>query len=396
MRKITLFIVLLTLSGFFLHASLIDGYKKGTIYLIPSNDFGIGQDWDSLFYDLYKQMVIAPDGSIFVSNSRQHNIFKFDKDGRKILQFSQRGRGPGDTDGPCRMSILDGKYLTIEENALNNKITIFDFQGKCIKVLKTEHSVYDHCALANNKVAYVTRKSTKSPDQVERKVIIKDVKTGVEKTILSSEMLDVNYVRVNGGKDVQYMMQFPTNMGNIILETDKNGNIVVGVSTTPDIKIFSPDGKLLRSFPLSIAHLKVTDEFIRKYKEQVLKRMENGDEKTGSKPYNKVFVNAVKKTSFDRLFDKYFPYYKYLQVDEEGNILVFKNFECIDNCPVVFQVYSPEGKYIYETIIDQGNYSFDIDNRFRNFQFTSHAVYGLFQLKDSDDISIRLMKMKID
>jgi hypothetical protein len=89
-------------------------------------------------------------------------------------------------------------------------------------------------------------------------------------------------------------------------------------------------------------------------------------------------------------------FYREILLDGEGNILIFKSIECFENCNEVFQVYSPEGKFICEATIDKGDYDFKIDRRFKNIVFMKRAIFGLFQLKDSDDISLRLVKVDLD
>ncbi|MCP5053349.1 MAG: hypothetical protein GY940_39660, partial [bacterium] len=77
-------------------AGLIEFYKKGTIKLVPSPEFGKDTDWESLFYDTAREFVVAQDGSIFVINNSRHNGFKFTGAGRYVGMFGQKGEGPGD------------------------------------------------------------------------------------------------------------------------------------------------------------------------------------------------------------------------------------------------------------------------------------------------------------
>jgi len=81
-------------------------------------------------------------------------------------------------------------------------------------------------------------------------------------------------------------------------------------------------------------------------------------------------------------------------VDEAGNILVFPNNIGPAGEAIQFRVYSPEGKYICTTRINKGIFKFALDWRIQNFVFTRDALYGLFELKDSEDISLRLVKVK--
>ncbi|MGE5341897.1 MAG: hypothetical protein ACM3SY_10515 [Candidatus Omnitrophota bacterium] len=93
--QVYLFIIL-SLFSHLLFPKLIDYYKKGVIKLEPDPNFGKNNDWISLFYDPNKNISIAPNGNIFVSNRLQHNIYKFSNTGELIKKMGQIGQGPTD------------------------------------------------------------------------------------------------------------------------------------------------------------------------------------------------------------------------------------------------------------------------------------------------------------
>jgi hypothetical protein len=392
-KRLNLLILLFLLACQLVHGSLVDFYKKGTIKMIPAPGFGDGNDWDSLFYDTNKKMAAAPDGTIFVSNCMQNNISVFNPAGKFVKTFSQKGLGPGDTYFPGVLTILDDKYLTVGEYASTLRISLFDFSGKCFKVLKTEHSVFSPIALKNDKVAYFYFKygaETKGPQEYEAKAIIKDVNAGVESVVYSITLQDKSLIWLREA----IVLKLENNTGAMILSRTKEGNLLVGVSNTPDIRIFSPNGKLVNSFRISMPRIPVTGDYIDKYKDNYINFMEKGDAST--KPSPAYEVKAVKRRSFKDQFDEYLPYYREILVDEDGNILIFKWTDCIGDCRDIFQVYSPEGKYICETVIDKGNFDFSIDRKSNNIVFTRKGIFGLFQIKNTEDVSLRIVKVKVD
>jgi len=89
MKKILIAVLVLAI-GNWVWCDLQKHYKKGEIVLKGIEGFGEGNDWEELFYDPYKDMVVAPDGSVFVANSRTHNIFKFDKQGKLLKTFGRK------------------------------------------------------------------------------------------------------------------------------------------------------------------------------------------------------------------------------------------------------------------------------------------------------------------
>jgi len=382
----TLFVVCGLIS---LDARLIDMYKKGTIRLMADPQYGKNTDWDELFYDESKWMTVAPDGSIFVTNSLHHNIFKFGPDGVLLKQFSRSGEGPGDSYFPANPSILDNKYLVINQYSEMRKISIFDFSGNIVKVIKPNRPPSRTVSLKNGKIAYSSFILFEEKKKEQIKVIIKDVGTGNEKTVDIIELPFITYVQ-NG------LTTIGKNIADVFLRKTLDGNLLVGVSNSPDIKIFSSEGKLIRSFQHHLKPIEVTSDYINRFKQYSIEN----SKKECALERNPSMKEAIKKMAnvpYEIFFAKYLPYYKQIQVDGEGNILVFKKTDCIaNNCPVTFLVFSPEGKYICETKIDPGNFTVQINSIHCNIEFTDKGIFGLFSIKDSDDISLRLVKVKTD
>lgn len=372
---------------------LIDIYKKGTIKVIPSTGFGEGTDWESLFYDIFKDMAVSEDGSIFVSNNRQHNIFKFNTSGKHIGTYGRLGEGPGDYYFPGDLSILNGQYLVIGGYSLKRKISIINFSGKCTRVLKTDHSAAFPIALKKNKIAYIHHKYINTgniswPGKSKKTIFIKDIVSGKEFPILSREFVEKNFVTIGR---IMYSITDNSETGDLFINRTLDGNLLVGTSNTPNIHIYSPEGKLLNSFRLQIKPVPVTEEYLKKFKDFFM-----ADKRNERPAMNPDLIKKFEKLSYKDYFDPNLPFYRGILVDEEGNILIFKSSDCFENCNEVFQVYSPEGKYICETTIDKGDYDFKIDRRGKNIVFMKNAIFGLFQLKNSEDISLRLVKVDLD
>ena len=139
---------------------------------------------------------------------------------------------------------------------------------------------------------------------------------------------------------------------------------------------------------MKIEPVPVTHDYIQRYKDLTIQHMEE-------RGFGQILIDTVKKTRFEDMFGKYLPYFKDILVDSEGNILVFKETDCIDNSNQVFQVYSPEGRYICEVTVDNGIYDVAIDRRFKNIIFADDADYGLFPLKDNEEAGLQLIRVKL-
>ncbi len=385
-KKNISFVFIFLLICCFLSGSLIDFYKKGLIKLEADPNFGRETDWNTLLYDFRFDLLYSPQGDLFVAFKPDHCIYKFNPEGKCVAKFGQKGQGPGDFYAPGDLSILDGRHLVIGEYASMRRISLFDFGGNFIKLLKTENSSFYPTALKNGKIAYTTHKYGPGENFSKKfttVIIIKDVKTGREKAI--DEMnREQKYTILEGGIPFVSVEE----SGEVIITQTKDGNLLVGLTTSPELKIYSKEGELVQAFRLKMDPIPVTRKYMRKYKESIIRNWE--EQKS-----NKRMIEAVKKSSLDNLFDEYAPYYKEILIDSEGNILIFKFNDCFGDCSEIFQVYSPDGQYICDVTIESGMYDFQIDKRFKNIIFTSQAIYGLFPLKDSEDFEMRLVRVNV-
>src|SRR5882724_6681138 len=78
-------------------------------------------------------VIVAPNGDIFVADGHGGNtnarIVKFDKDGKFIKTWGQKGSGPGDLDIPHTIA-MDSQGRLFVGDRQNNRIQIFDQDGK--------------------------------------------------------------------------------------------------------------------------------------------------------------------------------------------------------------------------------------------------------------------------
>ena len=377
-----LLIFSLLLHGF-LYPQLKTLYKSGTIKLEAEKTFASQTDWESLFYDMYKSIVLGPDGSVFISNSRQHTIFKFSPSGKLMARFGRNGQGPGDLYFPHEISVLDEKYLVVGEYATARRISLFDLEGKFKKVLRTPRNCFSPMALKENRIAYLSFMS-KNDKFEEVNVWIRDVTTGKEVSVTSAEFSRRNLIRAKNN----YTISFESHLGELIIARTEDGNLLVGISNTPDIDIYSPQGKRLRSFRLNIKPDPVTSRYIKEFKQAYIDEV---SEIKAARPY----IETIKKASFEKGFDRYLPYYRNILVDSDGSILVFNWLDCVTHCLKKFQVYSPEGKFISEVFLDEGKFAVDINHLWQQLLFSSRGIFAYVQLKDSIDISPRLIRVNV-
>lgn len=384
-KKNSTFIFLFLLIAYFVQANLVDIYKKGLIKLEADPSFGQKMSGDESIYDTRCDFLRTTDGSFFIAVIPEHCLYRFSAEGKFVGKFGQEGQGPGDLYFPGDLSVLDNRYLVIGEYAASRRISLFDLEGNFVKLLKTDRNALTTVALKDSKIAYITFTYSPMENQTQEFttiLIIKDAESG-EEAVIDEHKVQRKFIRSGGGG----IFMTPSS-GEVIITPTRHGNLLVGVTMSDELKVFSPDGELLWTFRLKIEPVSVTRDYIQRYKDFTIQGMKE-------RGWRQSLIDAVKKTPYEDMFGKHLPYFKDILVDSEGNILVCRTTDCIGDCDEVFQVYSPEGKYICEVTVDNGIYDVTIDRRFKNIVFADNAVYGLFPLRDNEEAGLQLIRVKL-
>jgi len=386
--------IMLTMFFFLSFSSTVDlasFYRKGEIRLDPDPHYGAATNWDDLAFHPVDDMTVAPDGAVFIAGSRAHSVFKFDRNGRFLKKFGQKGQGPGDFTSPGDLSILDGKYLVVGEYALNHRISLFDLEGKFVKLLKTKNSVFRVVSLREGKIAYkaVSSQAVKDDNTEWTQIVsvhIMDTTTGSEIEAARFTYSQTN-LRIKSGS----MFTLPDVAGDAIIAGTDEGNLLVGSTLEPVLDVYSPNGKKICSIKLNMTPQAPTRKYIEQYKDSVIKGMESSERARTNTNY-RAYLQKLKNLSFAPMFKKWIPIFNEIAVDSEGNILVFRRTDCFGDCPVVFQAYTSEGAFIGEAKLTADQFDLKIDPRAKNLCFTSSGIFAMLPLKGTDEACIRLIK----
>jgi hypothetical protein len=419
--RIILMLLFIATSTFGYNQKLSDLYKKDVIQLEPINDFAINNKWNELFTDYNssengknigqrKKIIVAPDGSVFMSHKTLHEIWKFDNKGNLIKKFGSRGSKPGQfIDLPSVEGILDGKYLITDD--VQGRLNFFDLDGSFVKSFKLDYGPSAITPLKDGKIAilgYVPWKESQSRTILR----IKDFNTGAEKEIWqevrsAEENNSIIIVKFpHGGRMGSSLPYSDYMLLSFRLATSKNGNLIVASPKTGEVKEFNPDGQLLNRFKLNISPVKITDEDIKEQYQQAVKdeaEFENGFLVTrGNKLTNsekKDMIETYKKQLGNYKDRKYYPehlpYFSSIIVDSDGNLLVFEFTKEEDKKSNKFRAYSYDMKGNLLGTSSFKSESFNLSFTASTFQFYNGFVYVVAN-KSSDKISPpQIAKMKL-
>lgn len=351
--------------------TLADRYRSGRLLL------RLDEDWTSnlppeLFFESRGDIAVAPDGSVFVSNTTRHTIFKFDAAGRFVKSFGGPGQGPGDLTYPGRLSILDGTFLVVGEYATNQRISLFDLDGKFLKIVGTGRFTSQATALRDGKIAYVAMKGAMSAEEMISigEVFILDLASGRQRSVVRHEIRNP-IKRIPAGGIVM------ASAGAVILAPTRSGGLVVGTTRGPGLELFAADGTRLRALDTGWEAIPVTSAYRKRHKELLARQAEaEGHGPPTGEPPLPEFLEVLQD----------------VWTDSEGNILVCRKTACLENCPLAVRAYSPEGELLCDFEIDPGPFVLSADWRFKRLALTGSCAYGLLELRDDPDGFLYLIR----
>lgn len=367
---ILLTVILITAAAAPAPKTLADRYRTGRILLRADEDWTPNLPADLFFESGH--IAVAPDGSVFVSNGKRHTIFKFDASGKFVKKIGRHGQGPGDLTNPGHLSILDGKYLVVSEYAAAQRISVFDLDGEFVKIITTGRFTGRPLALKNGKIAYVCIKGRMEQTEMinVEEVIIIDWMSGVQKSVVKHEIR--NPMKQAGPRKL--VMAEPE---ALLLTRTFDGGVIVGRTRDARLDVFSADGLKLRTLDTGWKATPVTSEYRAEYKAFLNRR---------------AIAEGRKPSTADPLLPDVLDILQNVWTDAEGNILVCKKTECLENCPLVMRAYSPEGDFLCDFEIDPGPFVLQANWRLKRIELTGRGLYGLLTFKNDLDGYFHLIR----
>ncbi len=351
-----------------LSASLLDIYKSGKIKLVPDSNFGKGTEWDIYFPRGMGDIAFLPDGSFFATGSG-HCVYKFDKSGKFIKKFGQKGRGPGDLYYAIKLSVLDNKYLLVAEYATTRRISVFDLEGNFVKIIKTKESVLDILGVENGKIIIITMRSGNKDDMTKIKLNLFDFKKGVLKKIRE-------YKRKKSYSPVVPGAFF----GELYISKINNKRFVAGMTNQKEFDIYTDEGKLIRKVDTGFKKREVTKEEKKAFEKTLDEIIKKGDFR----------AKMIKRLLSKMKYPEYGTYYEKIFTDEEGNIFVIKALEPVYSCEKYkVKIYDSNGVKINEIVMDKSKYPEYVTNN--GFFYKSYVYFANFE-----NDNFRLIRKKIE
>lgn len=434
MKKL-LFLLVLSL-GIVMHAQKLNSiYMNGLVKLIPDSEYGKLNDWNKLF-DLYndtlnndwkqstKAIIVAPDGSVFMSHRNRYVIWKFRPDGTFEKRFGGKGSKPGQFIMMPRVGcVIDSKYILTTD--VGGHLNIFDLNCNYVKTINLKYTANDFLPVGNSNVMLLGFAVWKK--QSRDMVVNLNIDNGSE-TIIHDFFTD--YPKMDGqpanadsiikAAKGHYNLRVPAfgtgNNTQLMLLPD--GKFIRTDRKTAEYTLYSQNGSELVKAKMEIDPVKISQEDVEQnykilkktFTENVARYKKmldpNSPTRTRNPDWSPVATERYLKNAqawLDNLdlfrelsnYYPYFPVYSNIMVDDEGNLLVFEYTSISDKATNRFNViaYSSNGKRLARTSFVCDDYDLTLSGS--SFVFSKGYVYAVAKLKNAAGMPLRLVKFKM-
>ncbi len=417
MRTLKWTILLIFMLAETLHAQkLADLYAKPIVKLEAIPEYGSQNNWNDIFSDYekmfagrsigkMKQITVAPDGSIFMTDKTTYSISKFDKNGTFLKRIGKKGGKNNDfLYDPDIAGILDNKYIVTAD--CQGRVQLFTLNGDFYKLVNLKFMPLGQVTLKNSHIALINMYSLKGGKQVEQ-VIIKNLETEAEKVVWQSVTNEVD-------KSITIML--PDNMGAMTwslpythsgytrpqLACSKNGNLLVASPRTGEITEYTTAGVKVKSFKIDIDPLQLSDEDLKEFNDGMKKCAEQFEASLAQNPkmtaeerkaVAQQFHSQVRSKAGNKdLYPTNLPYFSSFMVDSDDNLLLFEFTKEESN---KFKVYTlnKEGKAIGTSQFSCDGY--DLSFMPEKFTFHNGYIYAVGMQKNGGSMPLRLVKFKL-
>jgi hypothetical protein len=280
---------------------------------------GESDDPEKSFSQL-SSFVVDDEGTVFALDFKDQKIKIYDNEGHFLHSFGDKGQGPAELQMASGIHLTPGDELVVED-ALAKKLVYFTKEGKYIRNI----SFADRLAMVNLLM------------DPQGNYLGRDLKVEGQKMFFEIKKFDSGLKPLFSLDQIEFPIPIPGSGNKIdlmdvlsIYQFDSSSNIYYGRNKDYEIKVFSPEGKHLKTVRKEYDRQKVTEEDI----EEILDRM-------GSIP-NMGGINM--KEMFE--FPETFPPFQSFILDEEGRIIVRTFQKGKDKEEFIYDVFNPLGSYV--------------------------------------------------
>jgi hypothetical protein len=268
--------------------------------------------------------VVGPDGSIFALDSKDQKVKVFDKNGKFLRLIGKQGQGPGEF-GMASGVQLTGDQLLLVEDVIGRKLALFKPSGEFVKNISMTGALGMVNMMLDGRGNYLGREMGLTEGNAKMFFEIKKYDQNL-KPLFTLDKIEFP-LPIPGSKTKMNILEMMS-----LYQLDSAGNIFYGRNASYEIKVYSPEGKHIRTIEKEFDRTKVTQQDI----DEMLARMPN--------------VTPGMNVKEMVAFPEYFPPYQSFVLDDQGRLFVrtFTKGKVKDEYEI--DVFDAEGRFIAQFI----------------------------------------------
>jgi hypothetical protein len=302
--------------------NLVKG-QPSKVILTEELSVGGGADPDQSFSQV-SAFVVDDEGTLFALDFKDQKIKIFDRAGKYLRSIGKPGQGPGELGMASGIQITADNTLVIED-ATNRRLAQFKTSGEFIKNISTSNKLGLVGILLDGRGNVLGREMGVAEDNTKMFFEIKKFDPDL-KPLFTLDKIEFP-IPIPGSGNKMNILDLIS-----VYQFGPEGNIYYGRNANYDIKIYSPEGKPLRSIQKDYDPVKVTQKDI----DEMLERIPN------------VAGGANIKDMFS--FPDYFPPFQNFLLDDQGRMYVRTYTKGKVKGEYVIDVFDPEGRFISQFI----------------------------------------------
>ena len=297
--------------------------QPSKITLTEELTVGGGSNPDESFSQV-STFVVDGEGTIFALDFKDQKIKVFDRTGKYLRSIGKPGQGPGEL-GMASGIQLTGDNTLVVEDTTNRRLALFKPTGEFIKNISTSDKLGLVNILLDGKGNVLGREMGLAEGNAKMFFEIKKFDPDL-KPFFTLDKIEFPIPIPGSGTKMNILDLIS------VYQFDPAGNIYYGRNANYEIKVYSPEGKHVRTIQKEYDPVKVTQKDI----DEMLERIPN------------VAGGANIKDMIS--FPDFFPPYQYFLLDDQGRIYVRTYTKGKVKGEYVIDVFDPEGRFISQFI----------------------------------------------
>ncbi len=263
-------------------------------------------------------------GMVFVLDFKDQKVKVFDSTGRYIHSIGKPGQGPGEL-GMATGLLFNADGMLLVEDATNRRLAVFKPTGEFVKNISFSEKLGLVNMVMDNQGNILGRELGVEQDKAKMSYEIKKYDPEF-KPLFTLDKIELPVPIPGSGKKVNLFETFP------VYQFGPEGRIYYGRNLTYEIKMFSPEGKHLRTISRDYDRVKITQQDIDEIMERVSGAISG--------------INVKDMYSFP----DFFPPVQSFILDEQGRIYVRTYMKGKNKGEHWIDVFDPEGRFIAQFI----------------------------------------------